>query len=194
MNSPVRLGVSPAAASTPMGVFNQRFEALFPGAGALGCEVCFAPPVPPHLSMCECGAAGSASCSLACPIRSTIRHLSGSASRRPAVSPLHPGCLSPPLPLVWVSVSSLSPWRSDFHTVRFSVSSCCFLFLNCFCPSFGCVRKHSAQKGLQGFFSGGRHRTSPPLNHLPLTLFCTNSSLFRHFPVLQSPVFYCPRG
>ena len=43
MNSPVRLGVSPAAASTPTGVFNQRFEALFPLAGALGCTVCFAP-------------------------------------------------------------------------------------------------------------------------------------------------------
>ena len=28
--SPVRLGVSPAAAPTPTGVFNQRFEALFP--------------------------------------------------------------------------------------------------------------------------------------------------------------------
>ena len=28
--SPVRLGVSPAAAPTPKGVFNQRFEALFP--------------------------------------------------------------------------------------------------------------------------------------------------------------------
>ena len=35
---------STAAASTPMGVFNQRFEALFPGAGALGFTVCFAPP------------------------------------------------------------------------------------------------------------------------------------------------------
>ena len=29
-NSPVRLGVSPAAAPTPTGVFNLRFEALFP--------------------------------------------------------------------------------------------------------------------------------------------------------------------
>ena len=29
-NSPVRLGVSPAATSTPTGVFSQRFEALFP--------------------------------------------------------------------------------------------------------------------------------------------------------------------
>ena len=44
-SSPVRLGVSPAAASTPTGVFNQRFEALFPCAGALGCVVCFAPPL-----------------------------------------------------------------------------------------------------------------------------------------------------
>ena len=76
-NSPVRLGVSPAAASTPMGVFTQRFEALFPRTGALGCMVCFDPhTVPPGLSMRECGAAGSsshhlvgsASCSLACPI------------------------------------------------------------------------------------------------------------------------------
>ena len=39
---PVRLGVSPAAAPTPRGAFNQRFEALFPRAGALGCVVCFA--------------------------------------------------------------------------------------------------------------------------------------------------------
>ena len=41
--SPVRLGFSPAAAPTPTGIFNQRFEALFPHAGALGCTVCFAP-------------------------------------------------------------------------------------------------------------------------------------------------------
>ena len=41
--SPVRLEVSTAAASTPMCVFHQRFEALFLHAGALGCEVCFAP-------------------------------------------------------------------------------------------------------------------------------------------------------
>ena len=41
--SPGRLGVSPAAAPTPTGVFSQRFEALFPRAGALGCAVCFAP-------------------------------------------------------------------------------------------------------------------------------------------------------
>ena len=40
--SPVRLVVSPAAAPTPTGGFYQRFEALFPRAGALGYWVCFA--------------------------------------------------------------------------------------------------------------------------------------------------------
>ena len=42
-NSPVRLGVSPAATSTPTGVFSQRFEPLFPRAGTLDCVVCLAP-------------------------------------------------------------------------------------------------------------------------------------------------------
>ena len=55
--SPWRLGVSPAAAPTPTGIFNQRFEALFPRAVALGCEVCFAPRRSSSLSMFECGAA-----------------------------------------------------------------------------------------------------------------------------------------
>ena len=69
--SPVRLGVSPAAASTPTGVFNQRFEALFPHAGALGYEVCFAPRRLSGLSVRKCGAAGSATHSSACPV---LRH------------------------------------------------------------------------------------------------------------------------
>ena len=136
-------GVSPTAASTPTGVFNQWFEALFSCAGALGLHGLFRSPfVPPGLSMHECGAAGSASCRLACPIRSTIRHLAEPASPCLATSPLCPGCPSPPLLPVWMNVSSLSPWLWDFHTVRFSVSSGCFLFLNC-CPSFGCARRHS---------------------------------------------------
>ena len=57
MTSPMRLGVSPAAAPTPTGVFNQRFEALFPRVGALGCAVCFAPCRLSRLSVRECGAA-----------------------------------------------------------------------------------------------------------------------------------------
>ena len=72
-NSPVRLGVSPADASTPTGVFNQRFEALFPHAGALGLH-----QLQP------------------CPPRSTNCHLSGSASRCLAASPLFQAAVSAP--------------------------------------------------------------------------------------------------
>ena len=71
MTSPVRLGVSPVAAPTSMGVITQRFEALFPRAGALVYVVCFAPAICPGLSMCECGAAGSATHHTACPV---LRH------------------------------------------------------------------------------------------------------------------------
>ena len=56
--SSVRLGVSPAATPTPRGAFNQRFEALFPRAGALGCAVCFAAHHSSGLSVCECGDVG----------------------------------------------------------------------------------------------------------------------------------------
>ena len=56
--------------------------------------------------------------------------------------PLDPCCWSPPPLLVWMNVSSLSPWLLGFHTFRFSVSSGCFLFLNCCCP-FGFARRHS---------------------------------------------------
>ena len=55
--SPVRLGVSPAAAPTPTGAFNQRSEALFPCAGALSCVVCFAPRCSSRLSVRKCGVA-----------------------------------------------------------------------------------------------------------------------------------------
>ena len=94
-----------------------------------------------------CSVARSTSCCLArqlqlCPPCSTIRHLVGSASRHLASSPLCPGCPSPHLLPVWMNVSSLSPWLSDFHTVQFSVSSGCFLFLNS-CPFFGCARRRS---------------------------------------------------
>ena len=61
-----------------------------------------------------------------------------------SINPLCPGCLSPPLLPVWVNVSSLTPWLLDFHIVRFFVSSGCFLFLNCCCPSFGCARRYTS--------------------------------------------------
>ena len=86
--SPVRVGVSPAAAPTPTGVFNQRFEALFPRAGALGCAVCFTPRHSPGLSMHECGATGSASAGTACAVCPTLRQ---SQSRHSHESHLRPG-------------------------------------------------------------------------------------------------------
>ena len=135
--SPVRLGVSPAAAPTPTSIFNQRFEAFFPPcAGALGCAVCFAShrsswficvrmwghrvlptalPAPfsatlsPALSVYlrECGIAGSASGQTACPVRPTLLQ---SLSRDGNSSPLCPGCPSPPLLPVWMKVYFLFPW------------------------------------------------------------------------------------
>ena len=96
------------------------------------CGLSCSPVVPPGLSAHERGTAGSVS-----------RLLAGSTSRCLDTSPLFPSCPSPPLLPVWMNVSSLSPWLLDFHTVRFSVSSGWFLFLNCCCPSFGCVRRHS---------------------------------------------------
>ena len=144
MNSPVRLGVSPAAASTPTGVFNRWFEALFPRAGALGCMFCFVPhpqlflPVYLHSNV-----------GLPTPPAAVLQGLPAAALLALVLQPppCHEcsalGCESPPLLPVWMNVSSLTPWLPDFHTVRFSVSSGCFLFLNCCCPSFGCARRHS---------------------------------------------------
>ena len=70
-SSPVRLRVS-SAATIPTGVFSQRFEALFPGTGTLGCLVCLAPQllllVYLHANMGLPGppaAASPTSCSLA---------------------------------------------------------------------------------------------------------------------------------
>ena len=132
----MRLGVSPAAAPAPTGVFNQRFEALFPCAGALGCVVCFVPrclsrfiyarmwghgappaalpaPFSATLSLAlsaylrECGAAVSASGQTACPICPTLHQ---SQSHHGHASPLLPGCPSPPLLPVWMNVYFLFPW------------------------------------------------------------------------------------
>ena len=107
MTSPVRLEVSPAAAPTPTGVFNQRVEALFPRAGAQGCTVCFTPHCLSGLSVRECWASGSASGQTARPIRPTLRQ---SRSHHSHVSPLCPGCPSAPLLPVWMNVYFLFPW------------------------------------------------------------------------------------
>ena len=97
-NSPVSLGVSPAAISTPTGVFSQRFETLFPQTGTLGCVVCFAPQL--FLPVC---------------LHTNVRppSVQSAASRSPPAEALP----SPVLLLVWMNDSSLTPWLSDFHTV-----------------------------------------------------------------------------
>ena len=130
MTSPVRLGVSPAAAPTPTGSFYQRSEDLFPYAGALGYVVSFDPCRLSRLSVRECGAAlpapfsttlipahsvylrecraaGSASGQTACPVGPTLRQ---SQSRHGSASPLRPSCPSPPLLPVWMNFYFLFPW------------------------------------------------------------------------------------
>ena len=143
MNSPVRLGVSPAPTSIPTGVSSQKLWVFIsahwnPGLHGLSGS----PVVPPSLSAHKYGTAHSASWLL-----------TQSASRRLAASPLCPRCPSPSLLPVWMNVSSLTPWLSDFHIIRFSVSSGCFLFLNLLfsfwlCEEAQCVylRLHLGQK------------------------------------------------
>ena len=109
------------------------FEALFPCVGTLGCAVCL---IPSCSSWFICTRMwGRLVCQLL-PIHPVLQP-------PPFRQCSLPGCPSLPLLPVWMNVSSLSPWLLDFHTVRFSVSSGCFLFLNCCCPSFGCARRHS---------------------------------------------------
>ena len=57
--------------------------------------------------------------------------------------PLYSGSPSLPLLLTWMNDSSLNPWLSDLHTVRFSGSSGYFLFqIGCY-SSYGCERRQS---------------------------------------------------
>ena len=74
---------------------------LFPHWNPGLCGPSCSPVVPPGLSARKCGTAWS-------------------ASRHCATLPLHPSFLSLPLLQVWMNVSSLTTWLSDFHTVRFS--------------------------------------------------------------------------
>ena len=140
-NSPVRLGVSPTA-SAPTGVFNQRFEALFPLSGTLGCVVSLASQLflPIYLHMSVGPPAPPAAASLGPPAAPLPTPVLQPPSCSESCLPSYP---SLPRLQVWMNISSLTSWLSDFHTVRFSVSPGCFLFLNCCCPSFGCERRHS---------------------------------------------------
>ena len=65
---------------------------------------------PLGLSVRECGVAGSASGQTACPVRPTLHQ---SRSPHGHVSPLRPGCPSPPLLPVWMNVYFLSPCQTS---------------------------------------------------------------------------------
>ena len=124
----------------PHRFFSARgFEALFPlletwVVWSISLSSCFSRFIHPNVGLPTTPAAAS-------PGPPAAIFLAPSSSHNLAVSPL---CLAARLhPSYWLDVSSLTPWLSDLHTVRFSVSSGCFLFLNCHCPSFGCARRHS---------------------------------------------------
>ena len=130
----------------PPSVFSIRgLRLYFPATGTLGCGVCLAPQSfllgYPHVN---------------------VGPLTLPATTSPALvlwpptccesSP--PGCLSRPILQVWSNVSALTPWLLDFHTVRFSGISGCFLFLNlllsffCLCEEAQCeyLRLHLGWK------------------------------------------------
>ena len=122
MTSPVRLGVSPAAAPSPLGVFTQRCEALFCRTGALGPAVCFTPP--PLLPVYLCVNVGPQGLLVVRPPSTFIPHST-------SLSPAWQREYSPP----WLPVSApptgLDEYLffislvSDFLAVQFSVSSGC---------------------------------------------------------------------
>ena len=149
--SPMRLGVSPAAASTPTGIFNQRFEVLFPCAGALGCVICFSPPLfipvylcanvgprgatrstaclvlhhsesgPLSLSVHECRAAGSASGQTASPFVPHSANLGPATATRDLSAPVPVSARPTCLDVCFFFIYLVS----YFLAVRFSVSSGC---------------------------------------------------------------------
>ena len=77
MNSPVRLGVSPAAASTPTGVFNKRLRLYFPELEPwwlVCCPVHQLLPCPPHsIICCLAGSASHRPLCLAARLRPSYR-------------------------------------------------------------------------------------------------------------------------
>ena len=103
------------------GFFSQRFWGFIslpwnPGSHGLSRS----PGCSSSLSTHKCGTSCSTSCHLLYPVHQP----------QPSRCPLHLGCLCLPLLQDWMTVSSLIPPLSDFHTIRFSVSSGYFLFLN----------------------------------------------------------------
>ena len=132
----MRLQVSPAAAPTPTGAFNQRFEALFPHTGALGSSVCFSPSRLSRFIYAQVWGCGVLPTTLPAPFSATLSlalsvylcanvglqglpvvrlpalFLPHSASLGPATATKSspPWCPSLPLLPVWMNVYFLFPW------------------------------------------------------------------------------------
>ena len=68
--------------------------------------------VPPGLSVHKCGTAGPPAAAWPAPFHNLPPRRVHQPPPCRESSP--PGCPSPPLPLVWMNVSSLSPWLLDF--------------------------------------------------------------------------------
>lgn len=100
----------------------------FPSDGILGCMLW--------------PGAGTA-CSPVVPPRVYLPHVNVELPILPAsttttsphlTAPLCHGCPSLPFRPIWMDVSSLDAWLSDFHTIGFSGNSSCFLFLDWLLP------------------------------------------------------------
>ena len=120
-NSPVRLQVSPAATPTPTGVFNQRFEALFPphwspGLCGLLCSLPFV-----RFICANVGPQGLLVLGLPAPL---VPHSASLGPPQPRESS-PPRCPSPPLLPVWMNVYVVFPWCWTPLPLDFSVSSGC---------------------------------------------------------------------
>ena len=142
MNSPVRLGVSPAAASTPMGVLNLRFDALFPHAGDLGCTVCLAPLLflPAYLCM-DVGLQDLPAAAWPAPFHNLpprwVRQPPPCQESSPPWQPIS----APP-----TGVDECFFFISVVVELPYSSIVCPFWLFFVFkllCPSFGCARRHN---------------------------------------------------
>ena len=97
----------------PPKVFTTRgFEALLLCAVTLDCQICLAPQL-----------------FLLVYLHTNVGPPGPPAAALPWVL-LALAAPPPPLLPIWMNVSPLTPWLSDFHTIRFSSSSGYFLFLN----------------------------------------------------------------
>ena len=114
-------GVSPAAAPTPMGIFNKRFEALFPHAGALGYAVCFSPRRSSRFICANVGPQGLLMVRLPAPFIPHSTSLSPPTATRVLSTPVPVSFPPTGLDVCFFFIYLVS----DFLAIRFSVSSGC---------------------------------------------------------------------